>query len=267
MADPQTGTGAGVSNGGIWDFVGPVIQAGAGVYGATSAAGSAAGGYNNAAGITQGALGTSEAALSPYAGAGVPALGALSSLYGLNGQPPNYSSFYNQPGYAFSQQQGDQAIQRAANATGGGFSTTTLGQLSNYNSGLASTYYNNYVNQLYGLASLGLGGASSLGSQAIAGAGQVGQNYVGAGNANASGVAGATGAIIGAAGKLPWQQIGSGISSLFGGGNSGSLQTVTPSLNSSDYATPGYDSSAAGGGFQPVNTDLSDLYGDSSNPQ
>jgi hypothetical protein len=244
-------SGAGYSGGsGIWDYVGPAIQAGAGIYGATSAAGSAAGGYNSAADIAQNAVNTSGRALGPYAAAGVPALSALESLYGLNGSPPDYSGFYDQPGYRFSLSQGDQAIQRAANATGGGFSSTTLAQLANYNQGLASTQYNNYVSQLYGLAGLGLGGANALGGQAIQGSNIVGQSRIGAGNASASGIAGATGAIIGAAGRLPWGQIGNAVSNWWNGSGSPSS---TP-----DYTDVNYN---GGGAYTDLsNSDISNLW-------
>lgn len=191
-----------------WDLVGPAIQAGAGIYGGVASGNAVAGGYNTAAGTIQGALNTSAGALSPYAGTGNRAESALASLYGIGGQAPNFDAFTNSPGYQFQVQQGDQAIQRAANASGNGFSATTLAQLGKYNSGLASTQYQQYLQNLYGLTGLGAGAAANLGDQAIRGAGTLGSAQVGSGLARSAGTNGAMNSLVTAAGKLPWQQIG-----------------------------------------------------------
>jgi hypothetical protein len=79
---------------------------------------------------------------------------------------PNYSGFYNSPGYQFTLQQGQQAINRQASANGNLYSTNTLAQLNNYSQGQASTQYNNYVQQLMGMA--GLGGQATAGTASAA---------------------------------------------------------------------------------------------------
>lgn len=193
----------------LWDYVGPAVQGGAGIIGALGASGASSSGYGNAIGANQTGINTSGAVLSPYSSTGSAAESALASLYGLGGQAPNYSAFTSTPGYQFQVQQGDNAINRAAAASGNGFSSTTLAQLGNYNSGLASTQYQQYLQNLYGLTQTGAGAASAQGAQAVQGAGNLGTQYGNQGNANASGIAGAAGAVANAAGKL----FGSGSSS------------------------------------------------------
>lgn len=193
----------------LWDYVGPAVQGGAGIIGALGASGAASSGYGNAAGANQTGINTSSQVLSPYSSTGSQAESALASLYGLGGTAPNYSAFTNSPGYQFQQQQGSNAINRAAAASGNAFSSTTLAQLGNYNSGLASTQYQQYLQNLYGLTQTGAGAASAQGAQAVTGANNLGTQYGNQGNANASGIAGAAGAVANAAGKL----FGSGSSS------------------------------------------------------
>lgn len=244
----------------LWDYVGPAVQAGAGLYGAYGGSAAASGGYNNAAGTIQGAVNTSGAYLSPYAGTGSAAESALANMYGLGGTAPNFSAFTNSPGFQFQEEQGDQAIQRGANASGNGYSTTTLAGLANYNSGLASTQYQQYLQNLYGLTQTGAGAASAAGGQAITGASAVGNAQVGAGNANASGIAGAAGSIANAAGKLPWQQIGNYFSGSGGPNTSQANGDATNAVNdySSNFSVPSlYGSDASG---------VTTYFGDGSNP-
>lgn len=246
----------------VWDYVGPAVQAGAGVVGALGGASAAAGGYNNAAGTIQGGVNTSGAVLSPYSSTGSAAESTLANLYGIGGQAPDFSAFTNSPGYQFQKQQGDQAIQRAANATGGGFSSTTLAQLGNYNSGLAASQYQQYLQGLYGLTQTGAGAASAQGSQAITGATAQGNAQVGAGQSNASGIAGAAGSLANLAGKLPWQQIGGA------NGSSGDPSIGTYAGNVSNDAVNEINNWQV----QPITPDtanssgVTSLYGDASNP-
>jgi hypothetical protein len=220
----------------LWSFVGPASQIGAGLYASLAGSGQAAGGYNNAYGTAETGINTSAAALSPFQAGGGAALGAYENLLGLGGRAPNFAAFMNSPGYQFQQQQGDQAIQRAALAQGNGFSTTTLAGLANYNSGLASTQYNNYLAQLYGLSQLGVNAATARGSQALTGAGMAGNAQVGSGVARAAGTAGVGDAIGSGLAKLPWQQIGNYFSGS-GGPDTQSLYNQDDSyLNNTDFS-------------------------------
>lgn len=56
-----------------------------------------------------------------------------------------YSGFQADPGYQFRQQQGEDAINRAAAARGGRLSGRTLQELGEFNSGLASQEFGNYA--------------------------------------------------------------------------------------------------------------------------
>ena len=188
-----------------WDLVGPGISALGSVYSGSAAAG----GYNAARGTLQNAVNASGAYLSPYANGGASATSAYENLLGLGGVAPNFDAFTNSPGYQFQKQQGEQALNRAALAQGNGFSTTTLAGLDKYNSGLASTQYQQYLQNLFGLIQTGAGAASAAGSQGITGASAVGNAQVGSAMANNSGV---NGALV-VAQKLPWQSIGNYFSS------------------------------------------------------
>lgn len=143
-------------------------------YGANAAGASFTGGSGGGAGGTSGAPGT--------AGPGT----------------PNYNAFYNSPGYQFSLSQGQNAINRSASANGSLYSSNTLSALGAYTAGAAGTQYNNYVQQLMGLA--GLGGSAVAGTNAAAqnAGNNISSTQLSAGNANASGVLGSAGAWTGA---------------------------------------------------------------------
>lgn len=163
----------------------------------------------NATGVggNPGATASSSAQLNPQVGGGsfsvapsggVPTPGSTALPVGASGTPaagsPNYSAFYNTPGYQFSLNQGETAIQRGAAATGGLYSTGTLASLNNYAQGAASTQYNNYVQQLLSLSGLG-GSAAATGAGASTATGAGASNSItNAGNASAGGIMGAAGA-------------------------------------------------------------------------
>lgn len=271
------------SNGSIWQWVGPAVQAGATGIGAVSGANTAAGGYSQAGNTIRGAIDTSNAGLTPYVNQGSAAGSALLNLYGLGGKKPDYSAFENSPGLKFQEEMGDQAIQRAANAQGSGFSTTTLAGLAKYNQGIAQQSYQDYVRNLFGLTQLGANAASARGSQAITGATAIGQAQIGGADARASGVQGAAGAIAGLAGKLPWQQIGGALSSWANGGNGGgggggsagggNPYASDPNYNGNTLYVPGAGQGGNAGWMSTndpvVSSDAggtTTYYGDDSNP-
>jgi hypothetical protein len=233
----------------IWSFIGPAAQIGAGLYGSLAGSGQAEGGYNNAYGSAQTGINTSAAALGPYQTGGSAAVGAYQNLLGLGGQAPNFAAFTDSPGYKFEVNQGNQAIQRAANAAGNGFSSTTLAQLGAYDQGLASTHYQQYLQNMYGLIGVGANAAVARGNQALTGAGIAGGAQVGAGVSRGVGDANASGVVATGLSKLPWGQIGSGISSLFGHKTTPESGMTTPS-----YGTPSY-----GHGPNLSTTDLSSM--------
>lgn len=137
---------------------------------------------------------------------------------------PNFANFYNSPGYQFALGQGEQAINRGAAAGGNAYSTSTLASLNNYAQGAASTQYNNYVQQLMGLAGLGGAAVAGTSSAALQTGNNISQAVQNAGAANASGILGSTGAMTGAIssagnllGNANWGSIVGGVN---GGGTS-----------------------------------------------
>lgn len=95
------------------------------------------------------------------------------------------SGFQGDPGYQFRQQQGEQAINRAASAHGGRLSGRTLGALADFNSGLASQEYGNYAGREMGhaqnMANLYQGSGDRM-AQTFGGMGsQLGSTYTGVG--------------------------------------------------------------------------------------
>jgi hypothetical protein len=82
----------------------------------------------------------------------------------------------NLPGMQFEQQQGIQAIQNAASASGQLNSGNMLQALNQYGQGVSQKYYQNYMNNLNSLSSAG----NAASQQAGAGANALGTNIAGA---------------------------------------------------------------------------------------
>lgn len=205
--------------------VGAIGSAVIGSNAAQSAASTEAGAANNATQLQQNEFNTVQGEYAPQRNLGYGADSLLSQLYGIQnpntapssatggpaagstylapgGAAPNYSGFENSPGYQFSVQQGQNAINRQATASGNLYSANTLAQLSSYNTGAASTEYNNYVQQLMGIA--GLGGQATAGTAAAATTtgNNESQDALIGGAANASGVLGSASAINGGLSSL-----------------------------------------------------------------
>jgi len=117
-------------------------------------------------------------AMQPYlsnfsgANAGTAQLGNVLGLNGPTASNTAQTFLENTPGYQFQKQQGDDAINAQAAATGMNASGNQALALSKFNQGLAGTTYNNYVSQLQPY----LGAANSA-------AGGIANTYTGQGNA------------------------------------------------------------------------------------
>jgi hypothetical protein len=168
---------------------------------------------------------------------GVGANANLQSVLGLNGAAPNYSAFENSPGYQFALQQTNNNVDRQAAASGNLYSTNTLGSIANYDSGLASTNYQNYVSQLMNAAGLGQGANQGLQGGRLTTGNNIGAGLVNQGANTGAGIAGgiAGGAqalgglfnLLGGGGSTNGSNNGSNnslLSSIFGGGNNNALQ-------------------------------------------
>jgi hypothetical protein len=141
--------------------------------------------------------------------------------YGASSQ---YANFYNSPGYQFALGQGQQAINRGAAANGNLYTPNTLNQLDQNAQGFASSQYNNYVQQLMGLAGIGGQATASTVSSATTAGNNISANQLSAGNANASGILGSAGAFSGAINNVGGQL-----------GNYAAL-TSNPPINYNSYA-------------------------------
>lgn len=134
---------------------------------------------------------------APWRTTGASALDQIAKLYGLDTVDANgnvvkgsgkadFSSFTTAPDYTFALSQGQDAINRSAAARGGLLSGAAVKAGQTYASGLASQNFQNYVNNLEGVA--GSGQAATNATQA-AGTNMANQNSaatMAAGNARAS---------------------------------------------------------------------------------
>ena len=124
--------------------------------------------------------------------------------------PPNYSAFFNSPGYQFALQQGTQAINRGASARGNIYAPNTLMDINNYAQGQAATRYNDYVNQLLQMAGLGSAAVNGTAQAGTTMAANIGAGLMSTGNANASGALGSANAwstAINQIGGLNWGKL------------------------------------------------------------
>jgi hypothetical protein len=149
--------------------------------------------------------------LNPYVDAGQTGLNKVQSMVS-DPQQFTMADFYNDPGYQFQLQQGNQAIERSAAARGGLTSGATGKALSQYTSNLANTTYgdaynrylqtnNQQFNQANTLANYGANASNQSASNTIGVAGQQANNLTsaitGGAAAAASGLVGAGNAVNG----------------------------------------------------------------------
>jgi hypothetical protein len=204
-----------------------LLQAGAGVYGSQNAAEAQTSAEGAAIGTQQSTLGNINNIWSTQQQLGQGADTALGSALGTNGQPANYSNFENMPGYQFAVQQGTQAIQRQAASLGNAYTPNTAAAVGQYVTGTASQDYNTYINQLMGAAGLGTTANQGLqtGNQTVGN--NISQLQVDQGQAQASGVLGASNAV---GGLFSPNGAGTGLvgaagNYLFGNGSTGATGT------------------------------------------
>lgn len=122
------------------------------------------------------------------------------------------SDFETDPGYAFRQEEGEKAMQRAAAASGGLGSGKFLKDAMRFNQGIATEEYGksfdrfninktNRFNRLASVAGIGQASANQTGAAASNFGSQIGSNIIGAGNAAAAGRVGSANAISGGIGQ------------------------------------------------------------------
>jgi len=140
--------------------------------------------------------------LSPYRQAGAAATTQFNRLLGLSGAPPDFSEFLDSPDYQFALQQGQQALERSAAARGGLFSGNTGTALTEFGQGMAAQQLGNYTNRLMQLMGLGQSAAAGTAQAGLQTGQGVADSLVGAGDARASGIIGASNAWTNALGQL-----------------------------------------------------------------
>ena len=220
-----TSTPATSASGGLDSLLGSLLGSGASVYGAQNAAEAQNNGILAGIGTQNQTMGNINNLFSTQVGAGNGAFNALNSALGTGGNAPDPSVFYNQPGYQFAVNQGTQAIQRAASATGNLYTPNTLTNIGQYVTGTASQNYNNYISQLLSTAGLGAQGNNALSTANLQTGGNISQLQQNSGVVQGAGVNSAAGSIGGALSGLfggtngsgVLSSIGNGLSSLFGG--------------------------------------------------
>lgn len=131
--------------------------------------------YNDMYSQQQAFLREQQNLLNPYTQAGNQALNPLTALltgYNQQGQqltPAQRMGYFQEsPGYQFRLEQGQNALNRLANARGQLFSGEQTRATERFAQGLASEEYDNFINRLMGLSNTGLQAANSqagLGAQ------------------------------------------------------------------------------------------------------
>lgn len=92
-------------------------------------------------------------------GAGSSAIRALLGLDGSGAQNEGFNKFKDSSGYNFIQNEGIRGIEGSQASKGLLNSGSTLKGITQYSSGLASQFLDNYLKQLQGLSATGLGAA------------------------------------------------------------------------------------------------------------
>lgn len=222
------------------------LTAGAGIYGAQTAASAQEKAAQAAIAAQQQQFGITQQALQPFINTGTNALSGLTSftdpnnpssplnaLLALTTPGPNQNAaLAATPGYQFSLTQGQQAVNNALAARGLGGSPGAVAKgTASFTEGLAGTQWQSIVNALQNTFTSGSGAlqnlvttggqaAGALGGASTTTGGQIGSNLIGAGNA-AAGAATSTANSIG------------------GLGNSISTAAILQKLLGSSGSTPG----------------------------
>lgn len=257
----NTSAGVSTSDPDLSSIIGNLLGQGAvtanGIVGNNSAISAVTGGLQNGIntlGTVQGqnanslasTANTNAGVLAPAAATGAGASGNLATYLGLNGQPADFSQFYNTPGYQFALQQGTRAINSQAAASGSAFTPNTLAAVGNYVQGAASTNYNNYINQLLQTQGQGITAQQGIvGSNT--GLAEAGVNSNLSTGSSIAQLQGAQGAANGTGAANQTNVIGTALGALGGAGGISSLLTNLLGGNSPGGANASGVSGALGG--------------------
>lgn len=181
---------------------GAVVAGGASIFGSAEQSSSA----SNAANLQESQFNQTQQNLAPYNQAGQAALSTIGQDQATSSGFAAPFNFTADPGYNFQLQQGQNAINSSAAATGGVLNGGTLKALDQYTTGLANTTYGDaysrylagsqqQYNQLMGVAQTGESAAAMTGSLGANAANAAGNYTTQAGNAAAAGGVGVGNAI------------------------------------------------------------------------
>lgn len=146
--------------------------------------------YNTATGAITGNYGNAIAGFAPYQGAGAAAANELKNLItsGYASHQFNTQDLYNglSPNYNFQLQQGQQATNQAANATGGMIGANALQGLQSYTQNFAANAYQNAFNNYQTQRNNIFSNIQPVANMGLAATKYVGDLYSGQGNALAN---------------------------------------------------------------------------------
>jgi hypothetical protein len=152
----------------------------------------------------------SRADFAPWQQAGASAIGSLSDML-----KPGYDHTTS-PGYQFRFNEGQRAVDSSGAARGQLMSGGTLKDLARFGQGIAADDFNQQFNRTASVAAGGQQANTTLGQLGANAATNIGNNFVQAGNARASGYAGQTAAFQNGLGNLAFL----GMQGFGGGGGS-----------------------------------------------
>lgn len=164
---------------------GAVIGAGASYLASENAADAQGAAAAQASGTQQAMYGQTRADLMPYNLAGQDATARLREM--ASGDPAKLQAMLEAlPGYQFSRTQGLKAVQNQYGARGLGLSGAAQKGAATFAVGLADQTFGDQWNRLMGLATLGENAAAQTGAYGTQTATNVGNNLIGAANAQAA---------------------------------------------------------------------------------
>ena len=108
------------------------------------------------------ALGQQSDLYNPYIQSGNAARGAYDFELGIGARPDDYAGFEASPGFQYSLDTSNQAIEGSAAGNGGLFSGATLEALQENSIGLAQQDYGAHLNRLSGVSGQGLSASNAL---------------------------------------------------------------------------------------------------------
>lgn len=177
-------------------IAGAAVSAGTSIYGAVNSSNAA----SDASNATMSMYNQTRQDLLPYITGGTNALSSLNSL--MTNPTSALSTLESYPGYQWALQEGTNALDRSAASKGLLLSGGQLKDVTSYGQGLASQTFQNYYNQLYGIASLGENAAAQSGNQGLSAVSQSNAYNIAGTNAVNSGITNTANSIFGTSGLL-----------------------------------------------------------------